>query len=159
MNLVRDMMVNGVAGAYGCPKKLRRMIYNLYGNQIETDFLFAKCFLGGGKLSVGKNSFINFRCFFDTASDIIIGENVLVGMDCSFITSSHEIGDELRRGGKGIASSIVVEDGVWIGARTTILPGVTIHKGAVIAAGTVVTSDCEANVIYGGVPAKKIKNL
>ncbi|EHM32411.1 Putative acetyltransferase [Enterococcus faecium E4453] len=54
---------------------------------------------------------------------------------------------------------IVIEDGSWIGANVTVIPGVTIHKGAIVAAGSVVVKDCEENALYAGVPAKKIRNL
>ena len=55
--------------------------------------------------------------------------------------------------------SIVVGDGVWIGARATILPGVQIGDGAVVAAGAVVTRDVAANSLVAGVPAKTIREL
>lgn len=65
----------------------------------------------------------------------------------------------MKRGGPVKASPIVVEHGVWIGAGAVILPGVVIKQGAIIASGAVVTKECEANCIYAGVPAKKIKEL
>lgn len=58
-----------------------------------------------------------------------------------------------------MALPIAVGDGVWIGARSVILPGATIGDGAVIAAGAVVTGNVEPNALYGGVPAKRIKDL
>ena len=54
---------------------------------------------------------------------------------------------------------IIVGDGCWIGANSLIMPGVTIGNGVVIAAGSVVTKDCESDCLYGGVPAKKIKEF
>ncbi len=54
---------------------------------------------------------------------------------------------------------IVVGKNVWIGANATVLPGVTIGDGSIIAAGAVVTKDVPTNVIVGGVPAKIIKNI
>jgi maltose O-acetyltransferase len=55
--------------------------------------------------------------------------------------------------------SVFIGNGVWVGVNATILPGITIGDGCVIAAGAVVTSDCEPNCLYGGVPAKIIKRL
>ncbi|MEA3423389.1 MAG: DapH/DapD/GlmU-related protein, partial [Bacillota bacterium] len=52
---------------------------------------------------------------------------------------------------------VVIEDDVWIGARTVILPGVVIHEGSIIAAGSIVTKDVQAYSIVGGNPAKLIK--
>jgi maltose O-acetyltransferase len=76
-----------------------------------------------------------------------------------FCTSTHEIGSRERRGGKSISIPIKVGNGCWIGARSMILPGVTIGDGCIIAAGSVVTKDCEPNGLYAGTPAKRIKDL
>ncbi|MCR4913326.1 MAG: acyltransferase [Lactobacillus sp.] len=54
---------------------------------------------------------------------------------------------------------VKIDDGCWIGANVTILPGVHIGKGCVIGAGAVVNKDCEPNGVYVGVPAKRIKDL
>jgi maltose O-acetyltransferase len=54
---------------------------------------------------------------------------------------------------------VTIEDGCWIGANATVLPGVRIAGGTVIAAGAVVTRDCEPNSLYAGVPATRIKAL
>ena len=77
----------------------------------------------------------------------------------TFITSTHEIADRIRRAGKPISEEITVGDGTWIGANVTILPGVNIGSGVIIAAGSVVVHDCEDNSIYAGNPAKLIKKL
>lgn len=77
----------------------------------------------------------------------------------TFITSIHEIADRERRAGKPISEEITVGDGTWIGANVTILPGVNIGSGVIIAAGSVVVHDCEDNSIYAGNPAKLIKNF
>ena len=55
-------------------------------------------------------------------------------------------------------SPIIIEDDVWIGANSTILPGVKIGKGSIVAAGSVVTTDVPENNLYGGVPAKFLKH-
>ena len=80
-------------------------------------------------------------------------------MQCSFITSSHKIGGEERRAGSNTVAPIYIGKGVWIGANVTILPGVTIGDGCIIAAGAVVNKNCEANSLYAGVPAVKVKTL
>ncbi|MGN0334372.1 MAG: acyltransferase, partial [Lachnospiraceae bacterium] len=64
-----------------------------------------------------------------------------------------------KRAGKHTYQSVEVGAGTWIGAGSTILPGVHIGEGCVIAAGSVVTRDIPANTMYGGVPAKYIKNM
>lgn len=123
--------------------------------------IYHQCFCGAGKgrLKLGGHSYINYRSFLDLGDDIIIGNHVSVAFGCTFINSSHELGDENQRAGKGIAKKIVVEDGCWIGARTTIMPGVTIKKGCVIGSDSLVLTDTEPNGLYVGHPAKRIKDL
>jgi len=72
---------------------------------------------------------------------------------------NHVIRDSKQRAGKNVYSDINVGTGVWIGAKVTVLPGVTIGNGCVIAAGSVVTFDCEDNCLYAGNPARKKRLL
>ncbi len=64
-----------------------------------------------------------------------------------------------RRAGRSIAAPVVIEPGSWIGARATILGGVTIGEGAVVAAGAVVTRSVPPDTLVGGVPATVIREL
>ncbi|WP_060664555.1 DapH/DapD/GlmU-related protein [Bacillus sp. CHD6a] len=80
-------------------------------------------------------------------------------MEVLFCTSTHEFGTCERRAGKPYGKPIKIGNGCWVGARVTILPGVTIGDGCIIAAGSVVTKDCESNSLYSGVPAKRVKGL
>jgi maltose O-acetyltransferase len=63
----------------------------------------------------------------------------------------------LRSAGQGISKNIIIEDGVWIGANTTIIGGVTIGKKSIIAAGSLVNRDIPAYTIAAGSPCKPIK--
>ena len=74
-------------------------------------------------------------------------------------TSHHEIGPPERRSGTARPRSIVIERGVWLGARVLVLPGVTVGPGCVIAAGAVVNRDCAPHGLYAGVPARRIREL
>ena len=58
-----------------------------------------------------------------------------------------------------IIKKVTIEDDVWIGASAVIMPGVTLHKGAIIGAGAVVTKDVDEYTVVAGVPAKPIKKL
>ena len=80
-------------------------------------------------------------------------------MNTCFICLSHFIGDSNKRAGKNIYSNIHVGKGSWIGANVTVLPGVSIGNGCIVAAGSVVISDCEDNCLYAGNPAKKKRYL
>lgn len=114
---------------------------------------------GKGKIIMGENSYCNYRCFFDLSDDIIIGKNVAIGMNVSFINSTHILGDSTRRAKETVGYPIVIEDGCWIGANVVIMPNVRIRKGCVIGANALVTKDTEPNGLYVGQPARRIKDL
>lgn len=110
-----------------------------------------------GRITIGDNTFINSGTSIGSLSSVTIGNNVAIGnyvliMDADF----HNPVDHTLPGAK---APIVIEDDVWIGARVTILKGVTIGKHAVVAAGAVVTKDVPAGALVGGVPAKLIRYL
>ncbi|MBL4932591.1 acyltransferase [Clostridium paridis] len=106
---------------------------------------------------IGNNTFINFDCII--RPNVTIGSNVSVGPGVHFISDNHKMGPSERRAGDASFDAIQVEDGCWIGANVTIISNVKIGKGSVIAAGAVVTRDCEPNSLYAGVPAKLVKKL
>lgn len=157
--MFRNVIQNRIAASYLMPWFLRRGIYNLLGNCVNTNEVSPHCFLGGYRLHLGKDTFISYQCFFDLTAPVVIGQNCRVAFQTTFITSTHELGGRQMRAGDGIAKPIVIGDGVWVGARVTILPGVTVGDGAVIGAGAVVVSDCEADCIYAGVPARKLRKI
>jgi len=84
---------------------------------------------------------------------------VSIGHHVVLVTAAHDLGPSGGRAGPGRALGIVIEDGCWIGARTTILPGVRIGTGSVVAAGSLVAADVPPNKLVGGVPARMIKSL
>ena len=91
---------------------------------------------------------------------LAIGNHVRIGHRVSIITSDHvysDISTPIFRQGL-IAASVVIEDDVWIGCNATILKGVRIGRGAIIAAGAVVTKDVPPFAIVGGVPASTISS-
>ena len=108
----------------------------------------------GGELVIGNNNFIN-GAIISATTKVTIGDNCKFGPFSMIIDSDfHNVKDHNKDGESG---EIIIEDGVWIGAKATILKGVTIGKGAVIAVGSVVTKSVPANAIAAGVPAKVIK--
>ena len=108
-------------------------------------------------VTIGSYAFVNDGCRFDATAPISIANGVYVGHDVAILTATHELGLPEHRAGALRGESITIEDGVWIGARSTILPGVTIGRGAVVAAGAVVTASVEPNTLVGGVPARLIR--
>ena len=108
---------------------------------------------------IGNDCLMGIEGYFDLAAPLTIGNGVNLGPQTMLITGTHKIGPTENRLGALIPQPIQIGDGVWIGARVTILPGVTVGSGAVIAAGSMVTKDVAANTLVAGVPAKVIRKL
>lgn len=129
--------------------------------------------------STGKNVNIERKAHFGSGRDIIIGNNSGLGVNCS-VPSKIKLGDDVMMGpnvfifennhnysridipmnqqGHSEKKQVIVEDDVWIGAFVKILPGRTIKKGSIIAAGTVLIKDFPEYSIVGGNPSKLIKS-
>ena len=111
------------------------------------------------KLVIGTDCWINIGCVFDLGAEIRIGNHVSIGHEVMVLTQSHDVGPASRRAFTAHARPINIGSGVWLGSRTTILPGVTIGSGAVVAAGSVVCHDVPSNTLVAGVPARAVKHL
>ncbi len=111
------------------------------------------------KLQIGDDVVLDTGIVLDLEARITIGNRVLVGPEVMILTSTHELGPRERRAGEIICSPVIIEDGVWIGARSVILPGVTIGAGAVVNPGAVVNKDVPANTRVSGTPAKKVESF
>ena len=166
---VRDFMHAMVAEAqritseinssYHSMEELRELMSQLVGNTLDSGFrLFPPIYSDFGKnIHTGQNVFINSGCCFQDQGGIEIGDGCLIGHQVVFATLNHDL-DPLKRG-NNIARPIKLGKNVWVGAHATILPGVTIGDGAVIAAGAVVNKDVPPLVVVGGVPAKILKTI
>lgn len=159
LKIIRDVFMNVIAASFITGRRLRWLIYRLYGCNIQTKRINPGCIFYSNKIIIGKHTFVNYRCIFDNLEIIEIGENCHLAQDVLLAGATHEIGTTERRGGKTYGKSIKIGNGCWLGARVTVLPGVNIGEGTIIAAGSVVIHDCESNSLYAGVPAKKIKDL
>lgn len=101
--------------------------------------------------------------FYTTNAKIRIGNNVLFGPNPTIITGNHRIdviGEYINNVTEKLPDNdkdVVIGDDCWIGANVTILKGVEIGHGSVVAAGSVVTKSCEPYSVIGGVPARLIK--
>jgi acetyltransferase-like isoleucine patch superfamily enzyme len=103
---------------------------------------------------IGENSVINQSCRLDNRAGLTIGENVSISEQVIILTADHNVESAEFEGRN---KPVSIGDYAWIGTRVTILPGVNIGKGALIAAGAVVTRDVAPYTIVGGVPAKFLK--
>jgi acetyltransferase-like isoleucine patch superfamily enzyme len=105
------------------------------------------------KVRIGKNILIgnSFNC--DAIGGVIIEDGVMIAHQVSLLTVNHDLHDHRIL----VCSPIHIKKNAWIGAKATILQGVTIGENAVVGAGAVVTKDVPDNTIVGGIPAKVIK--
>lgn len=110
-------------------------------------------------LSIGESTVISGPIYVDLDAAISIGDSVWIGHRVQLMTVNHEIASSRRRCGQKVVAPIVIGDGCWIASRVTVLPGVTIGAGSVVAAGAVVTRDVAPNTLVGGVPARPIREL
>jgi acetyltransferase-like isoleucine patch superfamily enzyme len=112
-------------------------------------------FVTGDFITVGDNVVINRRCYLDGRIGIEIGNNVSISPEAYIVSMEHDPDSPVfaTRGGK-----VVIADHVWVGARTLIMPGVTIGEGAVVGAGAVVTKSIAPYRIAVGVPAREIRD-
>lgn len=115
-------------------------------------------YVGGGRnIAIGSYSRVNQNV---RLCNVKIGDHVMIARDTVFLGKTHEssrLDIPMEQQGNVELPQGIVEDDVWLGLRTIIMPGLKIRKGSIIGAGAVLTKSTEENTIYGGVPAKKIK--
>ncbi len=114
----------------------------------------------GSTIHIGDNNFIGSGTQININGDFRLGNDCLIAANCIFSDANHNYDDletPIRLQGCRY-ENIRIEDNVWLGAGVTVLSGVSIHQGAIVAAGAVVNRDIPAYEVWGGVPARKIKD-
>ena len=141
------------------PQVIRDLLGQITHSVIdENTIIFTPFHINYGKhTQIGKNVFINFDCVFLDLGGITIEDNVLIAPKVSLLSEGHPTSIEDRH--SLIPKPIHIKKNAWIGANSTILPGVTIGENSIVAAGAVVSKDVADNTIVGGIPAKFIKNI
>ena len=135
---------------------------------VSASFVFEK---EGAIIEIGRNTFLG-GCVLSCAEKIKIGENVFIAWNVTiFDHNSHSLNYNVRRNdlpnlfNKKITwedvliSPTIIEEDVWIGVNAIILKGITIGKGAIVAAGAVVTKNVPSYTLVAGNPAKIVKKL
>ncbi|MCB9772162.1 MAG: CatB-related O-acetyltransferase [Candidatus Omnitrophica bacterium] len=115
-------------------------------------------FHSGRNISIGDDSSIGERSRI--LGKVTIGKDVMMGEEVIIMTQNHNferLDVAMCQQGFQKEEPVTIADDVWIGARVMILPGVNVGKGAVLAAGAIVTKDVPEYAIVGGNPAKLIK--
>jgi acetyltransferase-like isoleucine patch superfamily enzyme len=159
--ILRNFLINFLPDLFIINHIVRPALARLCGMNCAPGVKLEKgIFYGNPKnVSIGRKCGISRGAFLDGYEKIIIGNNVGVAFQVTFITSTHELGSEEQRLGKGRGKPIVIGDGVWIGARAIIGPGVEIGAGSMIAAGAAVMSSVPPNSLVAGVPGRVITRL
>lgn len=113
----------------------------------------------GCNIHVGDNFFANFNFTVLDEAPVRIGNNVMIGPNVSIYTACHPLDPDERRSFVEWAEPVTIGDDVWIGGGATVLPGVEIGQGCVVAACAVVTRDVPPYSLVGGNPARIIRRL
>lgn len=146
-------------GSYHEPAQVRALFARLIGKPVDESFgLFPPFYTDCGKnITVGKGVFINMGCKFQDQGGIWIGDGTLIGHNVVLATLNHAMDPDQRA--TMFPRPIHIGKKVWIGANATVLPGVTIGDGAIVAAGAVVTRDVPDNTVVAGVPGRVIRSI
>ena len=107
------------------------------------------------KLSLGNHVWIGENVWIDNLDNVIIGNNVCISQGAFLLCGNHNYKTESF---DLITKPIVIEDGVWIGAKSTVLPGVIAKSHSILSAASVTSKDLEPYTIYKGNPAEKVSN-
>lgn len=134
---------------------IRYLVYTMSGIKIgpKSHIHIGAQFFFPRNISVGKGTIIGQNAFLDGRDKLVIGDHVDIASDVMVYNSEHDINSDDFR---AIKAPVSIGDYVFIGPRAVVLPGVKIGKGAVVAAGAVVTKNVPDYAIVGGVPAKVI---
>jgi maltose O-acetyltransferase len=134
---------------------LRHAVYRRLGMRIAPDAVvhWRAAFFAPEGVVVGRRSVIGNDCFLDGRKKLTIGSDVNIGGHVHIYTMEHDVSAADFR---ATGAPVVIRDRAYVASRSTVLPGVTIGEGAVVAAGAVVTRDVAPYAIVGGVPARVI---
>ncbi|MEI9941348.1 MAG: acyltransferase [Pseudomonadota bacterium] len=145
--------------------RARARLFALAGFQIGAGTLLAgPPKINGGSalfsnLVIGEECAIAVDCVFDLEERITIGDRVTLGPGVMILTSTHELDIREHRAGPVQRSPVSIGSGAWLGARCTILPGVTVGAGSIVNPGALVNKDVAPNTRVNGIPAIQIEVL
>lgn len=117
---------------------------------------------GSGSVAIGADTWVGIGCTFivPNGANVLIGSRCDIAPDVMFECGTHRIGGASRRAGEGIAASISVGEGSWIGARAVLLGGAEVGPGSIVAAGALVRAGVYPDqALLAGVPARVVRQL
>ncbi|HTW98685.1 MAG TPA: DapH/DapD/GlmU-related protein [Acidimicrobiales bacterium] len=141
-------------------ESIRKAFEELIGKPVGEHFTLIPPFYAdyGSNITVGRVVFIGPHCAFTGHAPIDIADEVMIAHKVNLVTAGHPVEPGTRRE-YITAEPISIDANVWIGAAATILPGVHIGEGSVVAAGAVVAHDVPPATLVAGVPAAAIRRL
>ena len=134
---------------------LCRKLFRKIGKNVNIERL--AFFRFGSNIEIGDNTGLGINCYISNAK---IGNNVMMGPDVLYIESNHrfDLTDvPMIEQGNAPEKGLIIGDDVWIGSRAIFLPGVSVGNGAVVGAGSVVTKDVPEWAVVAGNPARIIR--
>lgn len=139
--------------------QVRVHLSDIIGTEIDpSTTIFPPFYTNFGRfIKLGKHIFINHACSFLDIGGITIEDDVQIGPRVNLTSENHPLDPSDRT--TVLLQPIVIKRNAWIGAGTTILPGVTIGENSIVAAGAVVSRDVPPNTVVAGVPARIVKQL
>lgn len=142
------------------PEAVREVFEELIGKPVGDSFHLIPPFYAdfGLNITIGRSVFIGYQCMFTGHGAIDIADEVMISNKVNLVTAGHPVEPDKRREYITV-EPITIERNVWIGTAATVLPGVTIGPGSVVAAGAVVTCDVPPATVVAGVPATVIRQL
>lgn len=138
-------------------RKAREPLYRELFGCVSTAFIEPDFFCDYGyNIFLGENFFANHHCVMLDAALITIGNNVLLGPAVHIYTTTHPLDAAERASGMQLCAPVTIGDDVWIGGHSVIMPGISIGKGAVVGAGSIVTRPVPPGAVVCGNPARII---
>ncbi len=142
-----------------CPCEIRQLVHEITGQDIPASTQIRLPFYTdfGRNIKIGQRVFINAGVMFVDLGGITIEDDALIGPGSYLISVNHKMDPKHRK--ELDLAPVLIKKNAWLGARSIVLPGVTVGENAIVGAGAVVTKDVPANTVVVGSPAKIIKKI
>lgn len=142
--------------------RLRPFLLRLLGFNVGKNVRLGygiKIFKRSDNVIIKDHAGINHNVYIDASGKVEFGEYCMVGFNTTFITSKHSIRIKYKDFRPHTSAPIIIEDYAWIASHVVVLPGVTIGRGSIISAGSVVTKSIPPNCLVAGNPATIIREF
>jgi putative colanic acid biosynthesis acetyltransferase WcaF len=139
------------------PNTLKIFLLKLFGAKVTNSINLKPCvnIKYPWFIEIGNNVWLGENCWIDNLGKVKIGDNVNISQGVMLLTGNHNYKVSTF---DLMIGEIILEDGVWVGAKSIVCPGLTMHSHSVLSVGSVLTKDAEAFGVYQGNPAVYIKN-